>query len=147
MSRDLYSLLKQNNSYLQEAFKHYSLAAHDEGLRKFLNSMQSQEKSQQETVDEHAAELSSCSAQTKTITALVSQISDISIALEELTRLPRLKYLEHMLKIGEYTGRLYFECEAVCQSHRLKELLHSLYEEEKRHVALLEDRFELEQLL
>src|SRR6056297_1756103 len=147
MIGDLYSLLKQNNSYLQDAFKHYSLSAHDEGLRKFLNSMHSQEKSQQETIDEHSVELSSCSAHTKTITTLVSQISDNSIALEELTQLPRLKYLEHMLKMGKYTGQLYYECEAVCQSHQLKELLHSLYEEEKRHIALLDDRFELEQLL
>jgi len=147
MSGDLYSFLKQHNSYLQGAFKQYSLAAHDEGLRKFLNSMHSQEKSQQETVDEHAAELSSCSAHTQAIAELGSRISDISIAVEELTQLPRLKYLEHMLEMGKFTGQLYYESEAVCQSHQLKELLHSLYEEEKRHIALLEDRLELEQLL
>jgi|SRR6056297_998939 len=147
MSRDLYSLLKQHNSYLQDAYKHYSLAVQDEGFRKFLNSMRSQERSQQETVDEHAAELSSCSVQVQTVVDLISRISDISIALEELTQLHRLKYLEHMLEMGKYTGQLYYESEAVCQSLRLKELLHSLYEEEKRHIALLEDRFELEQLL
>jgi hypothetical protein len=146
MSEDLYSLLKQHNSYLQGAFTHYCLAVHDEGLRKFLNSMHSQEKSQQETVDEHAAELSSCSAQTQTIADLVSHISDISMALEALIQLPRLKYLEHMLEMGKYTGQLYYESEVVCKSHQLKELLHSLYEEEKRHIALLEDRYELEQL-
>lgn len=147
MSGDLYSVLKQHNSYMQDAYTHYSLAVHDEGLRKFLNSMQSQEKTQQETVDDHAAELSSCSAQTQTIAALVSQISDISMALEQLTQLPRLEYLKHMLEIGKYTVQLYYESEAVCQSHQLKELLHSLYEEERRHRALLQDRFELEQLL
>ncbi|MFO7730048.1 MAG: hypothetical protein R6V86_04705 [Spirochaetia bacterium] len=147
MSDDLYTLLKQHNSYLQDAYKHYSLAVQDEGFRKFLNSMHSQEKSQQETVDEHAAEISSCSAHNQTIADLISQISDIKIALEEVRKLPRLKYLEHMLEMGKYTGQLYKKSEAVCQSPQLKELLHSLYEEEKRHIALLEDRFELEQLL
>lgn len=147
MSRDLYSLLKQHNSYLQNAFSRYSLSVQDEGLRKFLNSMQSQEKSQLETVEEHAAELSNCSVHTQTIAEIARRISDMSLALEELIQLPRLKYFEHMLEMGKYAEQLYHESEVVCQSLQLKELLHSLYEEEKRHIALLEDRFELEQLL
>ena len=147
MKQDLYSLLKQHNNHLQDAFTRYSLTVQDEGFRKFLKSMKSQEKSQQETVDEHAAELSSCSGHTQTITDIVRRISEFSLASEELIQLPRQEYLKHMVEMGKYTEQLYHESEAVCQSLQLKELLHSLYEEEKRHIALLEDRLELEQLL
>ena len=146
-TENMYSLLAQHIKYLNSAYKRYASAVHDEGFRKFLNSMSSQEEANIDSVEEHSDELKSYQVDTDSIVDAVRTIESAHKELSVLSNLERIDFLEYMLKIEKLSERLYKECEQACQNEVTAEFLHSLHEDEKRHTALLQDRFELEQLL
>jgi len=143
----MYSLIIDHIKYLDSAFKQYAAAVHDEGFRKFLNSMRSQEEANLATLEEHAAELKSYSAHTEALSTVVRKLTALKKDVHLLSALKRTEFLEYILELHKVWAELYRECENACKSEATAEFIHSLREDEKRHIALLQDRFELEQLL
>ncbi|MFW5727539.1 MAG: hypothetical protein ACOCW5_03030 [Spirochaetia bacterium] len=143
----MYSLLLHHIKYLYSAYTRYASAAHDEGFRKFLSSMSSQEEANLDSVEEHADALKSYQVDTKSLAEVVRTLESAHKDLNGLLELERIEFLEYMLVIEKLSARLYKECEQTSQSEAAAEFLHSLHEDEKRHIALLRDRYELEQLL
>ncbi len=146
-TENMYSLLIQHIKYLNSAYTRYASAVHDEGFRKFIRSMSSQEEANIDSVEEHSAELKSYQVDTDSLAEVVRTLESAHKDLNKLLDLERIEYLEYMLEIEKLSERLYKECEHACRNEAAAEFLHSLHEDEKRHIALLQDRFELEQLL
>lgn len=143
---DLYSLVIKHVTYLKNIYKQYALIVHDEGFRKFLNSMASQEEANIELIKEHKKDLHTCPAQVSEIEGPLSRIDELAMPKEELTKLSRDDFLKFALEIEKASVDLYKECESLCTHEGFIEFVHSLSEDEKRHVALTQDRLELEQL-
>lgn len=146
-AENMYSLLIDHIKYLNNTYKHFAAAVHDEGFRKFLNSMRGQEEANLDTVEQHAAELKSYPAHTEEISTVVQKLSSLQKDVRMLSGLNRIDFLEYMLQVHRMSAELYRECENACQTAATAEFLHSSREDENRHIALLQDRLELEQLL
>lgn len=146
-TENVYSLLIDHIKYLDSAYKHFAAAVHDEGFRKFLNSMRGQEEANLDTMEQHAAELKSFPAHTEAISAVVQKLAALQKDMRTLSELKRIVFLEYMLQVHRMSAPLYRECENACQTEATAEFLHSVREDENRHIALLRDRLELEQLL
>ncbi len=146
-TENLCSLLTDHIQQLRNVYKKYALLVHDEGLRKFLNSMASQEEANLDSIKEHEKELKACTCRNSEVEQTISHLKRHSKPYEELAQLERIDYLGLMLEIEKISTSLYKRCESVCTTTETTELIHSLAEDERRHVGLLQDRFELEQLI
>ena len=143
---NLYSLVINHVTYLHNVFKQYAILVHDEGFRKFLNSMASQEEANVELIKEHKKDLHTYPAQVSGIQGLLSRIDELAMPIEDLKKFSRVDFLIFTLEIENATVDLYKGCESHCAHEGLLEFVHSLSEDEKRHAALIKDRLELEQL-
>jgi len=132
---------------LKKVYSDYAKSTTDEGLRKFLLSMSEQESSHLQLLSEKLNELSG----RKEVIAEAQRLgSDISGCREQknVADLERVDFFSYAMGLEEETMNTYKKIYENCEPNgELSSLFHSLYEEEKRHYALVKDRYELESLL
>lgn len=146
-TENMYALLMDHIKYCNSAYKRYASVVNDEALRKFFRSMSGQEEANLDEVEKLSSELKACFVDAEKVSSIVKDLNTTYKPEAEVPELERIEFLQYMLAIKKLSETLYMLCEESCQAEAAVELLHSLYKEEKRLIALLQDRFELEQLL
>lgn len=132
---------------LKKVYTDYSKSVEDEGLRKFLKSMVEQETSHFQLLEEKFNELSGNSEIIKRAEEIVPQLTPLP-DIKEVSSMERVDFFAYAMEMEEKTMEIYKTIHEICvHTEELSSLFHSLYEEEKRHLSLVKDRYELESLM
>jgi rubrerythrin len=132
---------------LKKLYADYSKSVVDEGLRKFLTSMSEQENSHLQFLEEKQEELANRKDLMEEAEALDGSIEACSEP-KEVKELERVDFFSYAMEIEEQTMNMYKSIYESCNKNgELFSIFHSLFEEEKRHLSLVKDRYELESLM
>ena len=132
---------------LKKLYAEYSKSVDDEGLRKFLTSMSEQENSHLQFLEEKYKELANRKDLVAKAEALVESLEDCPEP-KEVKELERVDFFSYAMELEEQVMNLYKSIFESCDKNgELFSIFHSLFEEEKRHISLVKDRYELESLM
>ncbi|MFP4180284.1 MAG: ferritin-like domain-containing protein [Spirochaetaceae bacterium] len=132
---------------LKKMYSEYSKAVVDEGLRKFFSSMGEQEVSHIQFLKEKKREHAAHKATMQRAEEVTKELGDPPPE-KEVASMDKLDFLSHAAEMEEQTMNLYKKVLDCCNDNsEFSSIFKSLYDEEKRHLALVKDRYDLESLM
>ncbi|MFO7850029.1 MAG: ferritin-like domain-containing protein [Spirochaetia bacterium] len=132
---------------LKKMYSDYSKATVDEGLRKFLTSMGEQEVAHiqflEEKMKEHAAHKEIMERAEGVTKDLLDFPEEKSVA-----SMNKMDFFTYAIELEERAMKIYKSIFDWCNDNgEFASIFKSLYDEEKRHLSLVKDRYELESMI
>ena len=147
MGTSIFDYAESCATRLRSMYAEYAKGPVDEGLRQFLRSMSEQEASHLRFIREKVEELGRGRETDGDAGELLEGIGDAP-ERKDVKTLSRVDFLAHAMEMEEWTMEMYKRVsEKWGRSDEIASLFRSLYEEEKRHLSLVKDRYELESLI
>ena len=132
---------------LKKLYAEYAKRVTDEGLRKFLTSMSEQENSHLQFLDEKIKELANRRDLMQSAETIAASLDECPEP-QEVGDFERIDFFSYVMELEEQTMNMYKSIYESCDKNgELFSIFHSLFEEEKRHLLLVNDRYELESLM
>lgn len=147
MENTIFEKAQECANTLQKIYSDYEKVVQDEGLRRFLRSMSVQEDSHHQYLEEKFEEMSSRSDLMEEAKKLKEEVGCCPEP-KDVTGLSRLDFFSYAMECEKSAMNLYKQLYDKCSTEYegLSSFFHSLYVEEKRHLSLVQDRYELESL-
>lgn len=133
--------------HLSQVYKTYINVVSDENMRKFLRMMLEQKDAMRRLVEENAEQLDEVSGPQELLEEHIKKIRGGKYEPDKFSSLAKAEFLSILLEYEETAENFYRTCLGGCRSRESEDLLQSLVDNAKKQVALLRDRYELEQLL
>lgn len=132
---------------LRKMYSEYSKTAVDEGLRKFFFSMGEQEVSHIQFLEEKKREHAAHRVIMQKAEEVIKELGDLPPE-RDVASMGKLDFLSHAAEMEEQTMNLYKKVLNCCDDNgEFSSIFKSLYDEERRHLSLVKDRYDLESLM
>lgn len=143
---DIYTILKTHLHNVKSSCAGFYELVPDEGLRKFLHVFVQQKEADLQSIAENRNALSKTFLTDQVGFALIERLNEKCSASEAVQNSNSLDYLVKVIEMSELSLQLFEKLNQESSSPALRDLFFSLTEDNKRQLAMLKDRLELEKL-